>query len=176
MNFNKFEDYEDYEDYETEYKNQNENDDLNKFVVYYNSDGNLLGGAGYLLDIPLIQSIDNPFKKGGGKKNKNKNNEHPDELNNKNPVYVIPAGLYYKEIESVQSYSPDSFNYKERNVIDDKLYDELYDLATFKFDTSEETNTNKNVTKKNKTKKNDNEKNNLNKKSKNKKTKKINKK
>lgn len=124
----------------------------NQFVAYYDETGNLIGGGGYLLDIPLFKNIQNPFI-GGTKKNKKLDEEN---IKNQDPEYIIPAGLYYKEVESVQTYSPDSFIYKERDVIDDKLYNELYDLATFDF--NENSQPKKNLSKKNRKQKSKNKK------------------
>lgn len=100
--------------------------DDDRFVVNYDENGNLIGGGGYLLNFP-ISSIKNPFK-GGKKSNFNDENENDD--SDKDEQYIIPAGLYYKNV-IVQSYPTGTFDYKHRYTIDDTLYDSLYNLASF---------------------------------------------
>lgn len=114
--------------------------DDNRFVVNYDESGHLIGGGGYLLDFP-ISSIKNPFKAGGAKKmpdldDTDDNNETNDINNNQ---YMIPAGLYYKDI-IIQSYPFGTFDYKNHDTIDDSLYDSLYELASFDQNVAESSN------------------------------------
>lgn len=156
--------------------------DSNNFVAYY--DGEKIISGGYIInDMNIVSSL------AGGSNNFNDKNIFEnddefiifDEIDDKNyktnkkingPLYAIPAGLISVEIEKHTIPSNIDINYSPKDVLDDNIFDNLYNSAII-----ENKNNNEKIKHSDKTNKtNKMNKNKITKKSKNKVIKKNNKK
>jgi len=133
--------------------------DSNNFVAYY--DGKKIISGGYVInDMNIVSSL------AGGSNNFDDKNifENDDEFiifdntdNNKikknDPLYAIPAGLILIDIEKNKIPSSVGINYSPKNVLDDDIFDNLYNSAIVN-NNNEKKNEKKKYNNRKKTKKN----------------------